>query len=145
MQWSKKTITLSERQLIEHNQVMKIFQGEWKILRRLKALLMLHNWNKVKDILAKLDVSHDSVTDRVNIYISKGLQWLISMNYDWRRISEYEKHKEILVRLITENIYNSYLELYIALEREVWKLETGCPALWKFCKKNEIWVIKNVI
>jgi transposase len=102
---------------------------------------MRGEWEKVKDIVNKLDVSWDVVTDWFQLYNDEWFDWLCKMKYEWRRVSEFEQHKDIIIDLIKNNVYNSYTELYVAIKDSVWEIKVWVDALRKFCKKNEIWVI----
>jgi transposase len=145
MQWSKQHIKLNKEQAKELHQLMKKFQSDRKILRRLKAIDMLDKQFKIKDIVAKLDASHDSITDWWTQFLQEWFTGLCALKYKWRRKSEFEQHKDIIIWLIKMNTYSTYSELYSAVKASVWELKWKVDALYKFCKKNEIWVIRNVI
>ena len=129
---------------MELNNTIK-FEKNWKILRRLKAINFLIDWMKHRQVCEKLDISTDSLTRRTKLLCSWWLESLINLQYDWRRISEYEEYKEEILLMVDDNIYWDYREFHNAVHEKFTELKTKQDAFRKFCKKNEIWVIRNVI
>jgi hypothetical protein len=135
-------ITLSSDELWELKRLERKHQKDWKITRRLRCIRHQNEKLAPSKIKERLEVSADSITDRTKIYIAWWFEALCDLKYIWRRQSAYTKHKEEINQMISENIYNSYLELRDAVEK---KLNIGKKkdALYKFCKKKWIPAIKN--
>lgn len=139
-----KTITLSKSQRLELTALKKEYQAKHKFFRRLRCIELRSNWIKPKQVAEQLDVWNDIICKRCNIFEKEWLGWLCKNNYDGRRISEFEKYKKEIIEMVEKNIYNTYAEFYHELCKKYAITKTQ-DAFRKFCKKNWIWVIKNVI
>jgi transposase len=136
-------VNLSQNEQLELDKLEKEYQWDWKKLRRLKCLHLRNEWVLPRVIANKLDVSHDSITDRIKLFTKGWFSLLLSLQYEWRRISEFEKYKDQILEMVESKTYDTYKDLHydICQKHNITKKQ---DALWKFCKKNWIWVIRNV-
>lgn len=142
---AKITITLSpaDAENIQHR--MKQYARDWKILRRLRCIVLRSEKKTLLQIMDTLHVSDDSVTKWCKQYLSGWLDALCWFKYEWRRLSVLAPHKGIIEELVDANIYNTYAELFAAVEEKIWApLWIKWDGFVKFCKKNSIWLRKNV-
>lgn len=144
MQWSKIKIVLTDEQKETLGDLKKQYQKNRKIFRRLKALEMRDKGRKVKEIMEITDASWDSVTQRFKLFCEWWFQLLCELHYDWRRTSEFEPYKWVILEMIDEKIYWSYKELHNAVCERLHTTKKQ-DALRKFCKKIWIWVTKSVL
>jgi transposase len=137
-------ITLSSDELLELEKLEKKHQWDWKILRRLRAIKDKNNGLSSLHIAEKLKVNKDTITNRTNLFKVEWFWWFCDLHYEWRRKSAYSIYKEEIEKMISENIYNSYIELRDAVEK---KFNVGKKkhALWRFSKKKWIPAIKSAI
>jgi hypothetical protein len=143
MRWSKITIKLTEEQHETIKSLKKSHQKNWKIFRRLKAIEMRNEGEKIVEIMSLSEASWDSVTRWFKLYNEKWIEWLCKIAYEWRRLSEYEKYKDNILEMIDEKIYGSYKELHNDISKR-FAITTTQNMLRRFCKKNWIWVIRSV-
>ena len=137
-------ITLSADELIELKKLETKYQWNWKILRRLRAIKHKSEWMsswKIADIVRS---HHDTITNWMRLFSEKWFEWFCDLHYEWRRKSAYSQYTEEIIKMIEENIYNSYIELWAAVEKR-FNLGKSKYALWRFCKKKWIPVIRSVI
>lgn len=139
-----KTINLSKSQRLELKVLKRKYQAKHKIFRRLRCIELREKWIKPKQVAEQLDVWNDIICIRCNIFEKEWLWWLCNNHYDGRRVSEFEKYKKEIIEMVENNIYNTYKEFYHEICKKYAITKTQ-DALRKFCKKNWIWVIKNVI
>jgi len=137
-------VNLQPTRLKELNDLEKKYQGDWKILRRLKCIELKNDGNKPRKIAEKLDVSQDSVTDRVKLFLEWWFDKLCNMDYDDRYVSAYKPYEKDIKEMIDKNCYNSYKELRAKVE-EVIKVWNEKTSLYRFCKKKWIQLTKSVI
>jgi transposase len=62
-------VKLQEKELMELNNLKKKYQGDWKIFRRLKCIELRSEGYKPRKVSEKLDVSQDSITDWVKLFL----------------------------------------------------------------------------
>ena len=92
-----------------------------------------------------LQVSEDSITEWCKQYLSEWLDALCWFKYDGRRLSALAPHKKIIEDLVDANIYNTYAELFDAVEKVIGTpLGVKWDAFVKFCKKNSVWLQRSV-
>lgn len=92
-----------------------------------------------------LQVSEDSITEWCKQYLSEWLDALCWFKYDGRRLSVLAPHKKIIEDLVDANIYNTYAELFDAVEKVIGTpLGVKWDAFVKFCKKNSVWLQRSV-
>jgi len=137
-------VNLSPTEQLELTKLEKQYQSDRKILRRLKCIHLRNEWLLPWKIADKLDISHDSVTDRMKLFINGWFDWLLDLHYEWRRVSEFEQYEAEIKQMIHDKIYSSYKELHDAISKK-YNITKKQDALRKFCKKIWIWVTKNAI
>lgn len=107
------------------------------ILRRMKAIRLRHMQGKNKDIAKKLDVTEQTVCNRLNIYRKDWLEWLCNPKYSERRKSRLESIKWDIEKKIFEDTVNTLSELSGWISEEFWFYPEE-SWLWRRCKKNAI-------
>ena len=138
---TKLTITLTKVEISLLQEKMQTHQREWKVLRRLRCILMRHEGSTLKEIRTTLAVSDDAIATWCKLYRSKGIDALLSFQYDGRRFSVLEPYKAKMLGMVENHLYNTYAEFLYDLNQQI-KAETGkeIPIKWdgfvKFCKKN---------
>jgi transposase len=137
-------ITLSWEELIELKNLEIKYQWNWKILRRLRAIRYKNEWMSSWKIAEMVRSHHDTITNWMRLFSQEWFAWFCDLHYAWRRKSAYEQYKKEIEQMIEETIYNSYIELWIAVEQK-FNLGKSKYALWRFCKKKCIQVTKNAI
>jgi hypothetical protein len=137
-------VNLTPAELIGLSSYENQYQSNRKILRRIKCLRLRNEWILPWQIAEKLDVSYDSITDRMKLYTKWWFKSLLDLHYTWRRVSEFEQYRTEICTMIDEKIYGWYAELYADLvSKHI--IKNKCDALRRYCKK--IWksVSRNVI
>ena len=126
-------VKLPPTEQLELNNLKKKYQGDAKIFRRLRCVELRSEGVLPRQVFDKLDVSADSITDWVKIFLSWWFEALCDIDYDGRRESNYKPYEKEIRKLIEDNCYNSYKELRADIEE---KFHVGnCEAsLYKFCK-----------
>lgn len=137
-------VNLTPAEQLELTKLEKQYQSDRKILRRLKCIHLRNEWLLPWKIADKLDVSHDSITDRMKLFAKWSFKLLLDLHYEWRRKSEFEAYTEEIKQMIRDKIYGSYAELYDAISKR-YNITKKQDALRKFCKKIWIWATKSVI
>ena len=133
----KITITLTDLELAEITTRMKTYSRDWKILRRLRCILLRSEGKTLPQIMEALKVSEDAIASWCKQYIFEGLEAICGLKYEGRRLSVLEPHKHTIEKLVDANIYNTYAELYHAVEQAVGgTLGIKWDGFVKFCKKN---------
>lgn len=140
-----KKITLTEKDSLLLHTAMKKYARDWKILRRLKCIELRSEWKTLKEITEKLEVSNDTIANWCTLYLSWWIDALSFLKYEWRRLSVLDVHKERMLKLVDTNTYSTYAEFMSALETEVGgSLGIKWDGFVKFCKKNSLWLPRNV-
>lgn len=137
----KTTFTTDELKELKIKE--KEHQGNRKILRRVKSIILRREGMKPRKIAEKLDVSQDSITDWIKLYNKWWIAALCWFKYEDRRLSKYAKHEKGIRNMINKKTYNTVVELHNAVEL---KFGVGVKpdAFWKFCKKKWMRPVKNV-
>ena len=134
-------IFLTEENIKKLNKLLKNEQRV-KIWRRLKCIEMKHNGYKHKQISEILDVTLDTITDWIFIFNEGGFEELCKLNYDGRRVSVLEKHKNEITEKIDTEIVPTVSALQYWL-KEKHQVEIEHSWLYRWLKKNEIYIKKD--
>jgi transposase len=94
---------------------------------------------KVAEIL---DVTKETITNWIKLYLSKGFDGLCSLNYDGRRVSKLVKYNDIIKNLSTEGAFTIVKELKHIL-KDIYGLEVCRSWLSEYLKKNRSLIQKN--
>ena len=134
-------VDLSESELVELKRIKREVKDS-KILRRYQCLHMLHTGMKRKDVAELLDVYIDTITDWVKLYQSDGLEGLGNLQYEGRRPSVLDPHKEAIKKHIQCTSVNNLTQLqdYIKI---TFKISIEQSWLSRYLKKNSIALIKK--
>jgi len=132
-------LILSESEELE---VLKRIKEENRrnILRRLKAIRGRHMQHKNKDVAGKLDVSEQTVCNRVKIYREDWLEWLCNPKYSERRKSRLEDIEWEIKDKIEEDTVNTLSELSDWIEKKFWFYPEE-SRLWRRCKKKHLTLV----
>lgn len=138
------TINLSAEDVEKLTTLKTRYQGNRKVLRRLRFLEYRNNWMKGLEIKKILEVSIDTMTDWAKKFIEWWFEAICHLQFTGKRVSIYDKYQDIIQSEIDNTAHNSYKELRYVVEQ---KTKTGKKpkALYRFCKKKWIPVIRNVI
>ncbi len=139
----RATITLTKT---KQAQIAKLKNKEKnnKIYRRYLYLEMSNEGMTNIKIAKLLGVCNDTLTVWKQIYEEAGLKGLAQLNYEGRRISKLEKHKNAIRKKITEDNVATLKQLqdFLSNERQVTVEQSW---LHRFCKKNSIFLIKRPV
>ena len=113
-----------------------------KIYRRLQFLEMKYQWMTNIKIAPMVDVCNDTLTDWTDIYVDKWLDWICSLNYEWRRTSKLDAIKESIVKHVDDKNVSTIKELQDWINTSQWML-FWISWLWEYCKKNWICFTKK--
>jgi len=112
-----------------------------RIWKRLKAIqLRSQNVNSLK-ISQTLDVSKDSITNWVKLYLSGGIDQLVSSNY-YKPSSCLDPYQEGIKQLIKENRIPTLHELNKQIVK-AYGVQIGETGLYKWCKKKSIYLSRR--
>jgi len=141
---AKIILTLSPEDLENIQLKMHTYARDWKILRRLRCIVMRYEGKTLTQIMKVLQVSPDSIAEWCKQYLSEWLDALCWFKYDGRRLSTLAPYKKTIENLVDANIYNTYAELFDAVEKAVgMSLWIKWDAFVKFCKKNSVWLQRS--
>lgn len=113
-----------------------------KIYRRYLYVEMSNKEMTNLEISSLLGVCNDTLTDWKDIFEEAGLEGLSQLNYEGRRESKLNAHKEKIKETIKKGTIVSLKELRHFL-REKCKVEVEQSWLSRYCKKNSIFLIKK--
>ncbi len=139
------TLTLSSDELSQIQQMMKEYARDWKILRRLRCILLRSEKKDLWEIRGILQVSDDAIASWCKLYQEWWLNALCLLHYEGRRFSKLTPHQALIEELVDTQIHNTYAELLHAVEEKIGS-PLGVKWAWfvKFCKKNSILLQRNV-
>ena len=97
---------------------------------------------KNSQIAKLLCVNIDTITDWYKLFIEGGLKLLGTLDYEGRRVSQIEPHKEEIKKYLENNVVSSIAALqdYII---KTYQISMEHSWLFRYCKKNSICLIKK--
>ena len=95
-------LILNEEQIGALNNSLKT-DTSVKIYRRLLAVYILHKGYKKKDAAKILDVSQNTITTWLKMYLHGGLTEIEQLNYNRQRSSKLDPYKEKIIEFIKKN------------------------------------------
>jgi transposase len=113
-----------------------------KFSRRYQCLWLLHENYLKKDIASILGVNIDTITDWIKIYNKSGLSGLGLLNYEGRRPSCLDKYKDTIEKVVQNENVSRIKDLQTILLKKH-NIEIEHSWLYRYCKKNSIYLIKN--
>lgn len=113
-----------------------------KILKRYQSIHFKTQGLTNTQVAKLLDVNIDTITDWYKLFNKGGFKLLGTLNYDGRRVSQLEQHKEEIKSYVEKNIVPGIAALqdYIL---KTHKVSIEHSWLFRYCKKNSISVIKK--
>lgn len=115
-----------------------------KIYRRYLYLEMSSNDMTNLKIAELLGVCNDTLTVWKQIFEESGLKGLSQLNYEGRRISKLEEHKDAIIKKIKDDKIVTLTQLQHFLSSEK-KVDVEQSWLCRFCKKNSIFLTKKLV
>jgi transposase len=96
-----------------------------------------------KEISKRLSVCTKTLTNWTDIFQEEGFEGFLRLKYEGRRVSEFEKHKTDIIDYIEKESIKTMNQLLKHL-KDVHKVKTDYGNLYKFCKKNSIFLLKEL-
>jgi transposase len=137
------TITLTQSQQATIAKLKKEEKSN-KIYRRYLYLEMSNEGMTNLKIAKLIGVCNDTLTVWKQIYEEAGLVGLAELHYEGRRISKLAKHKETIINKIKSDNIATLKQLQDFLKTEC-QVEVEQSWLYRFCKKNSIYLIKRPV
>lgn len=137
----KRFLVLDPDQFAELEVLLKK-ENRVKIQRRLKFLKMKHEGRKNSEIQEILDVSSDTLSNWLTLFLKSGFQGLCGFQYDGRRPGKLEEKKEEIKKHITDNLVPTLTVLKYWIEQEL-SISVQTSWLGEWCKKNSIVLTKK--
>jgi len=134
-------IKLSATELKEL-QSRKQNERDGKVLRRLLCIDMKNKGMQHKEIANYCDVCIDTLTDWLALFTEGGFDALCSFNYEGRKLSKLEKHKEAIQQKQQKEGIENLKDLQSWLKAK-YGLNTCISNLFYYCKKNSIFLGKK--
>lgn len=134
-------LTLSKKDIKTLTKLLKQ-EKRTKLYKRLLFLKYRKEGCSNKEISKRLSVCAKTLTNWTNIFQGKGFNGFLKLNYDGRRINEFEKHKKEIIKHVTGNSVKTMTQLLGHL-KQTREIETQYHNLYKFCKKNSIFLSKK--
>ena len=134
-------IHLTKSQSKELKQLLKK-TTDAKILKRYQSIHFKAQGMKNTQIAKLLCVNIDTITDWYKLFVEGGFKWMGTLEYDGRRVSQLEPHKEKIKAYLEKNMVPSIAALqdYILKTHDI-SIEHSW--LFRYCKKNSICLIKK--
>jgi hypothetical protein len=82
-------------------------------------------------------LSEDTITRQVKLFKNSWFDWIINIKYDWRRISEFEKYNDEIIKEINDN-FHTYSSLYYNIKLKFSSIKSWIDWLYKYCEKKQI-------
>ena len=136
-------ITLTPSQQVKVTR-LKNKEKSNKVYRRYLYLELSNDGMTNLKIAKLLGVCNDTLTVWKQIYKEAGLAGLAELHYEGRRISKLEKHKETIINKIESDNISTLKQLQDFLLTEC-QTEVEQSWLYRFCKKNSIYLIKRPV
>lgn len=135
------TINLNKREETALKELLKNTERS-KVLKRYQCIYFKHQGLSNTQIADLLCVNIDTVTDWIKIFLNKRLNGFGEFDYEGRRISQLEDHKEDINKYVNENIVSSIKQLQGYIE-DSYGLTVEHSWLFRYCKKNSIVLTKR--
>lgn len=134
-------VNLSKREESTLKELLKNTERS-KTLKRYQCIHFKQQGLSNAQIAELLYVNIDTVTDWIKIFLEKRFNGFGEFDYDGRRVSQLEMHKEGIKKYVNENIVSSIKQLqgYIG---DTFGLTVEHSWLFRYCKKNSIALTKG--
>lgn len=109
-----------------------------KVWKRLKAIHLRKKQVPSREISQTLDVSLDTVTNWVKLFLSEGLKGLVHLRYESQGIKSSLSPYQESIRQLTKEVQIPTLSVLQSEIANRFGVEIGETGLYKWCKKNSI-------
>jgi transposase len=135
------SINLSENQIKELKNHQKNTQKVQEY-KRLQCVYLVHKKYPKGEIAEMFDVSHNTITTWVKLFLDEGFSGLLTINYNLRRKSKLLRFKDEIKEYVDKEVPSKVSQIQDWLEN-THNIYVEHSWLYRFLKKNSIYLIKK--